>query len=230
MCHVVSIQLSSIFLRSTSTSFHTSHNQAFTRESSINRKILAFFFFLERNDSLVWEQPFTYYSSPLNSLEHLCSSSLHVWTISTLPLSFCPPQKLLPPCLEYPFLNIISPGMPINPSQYPHSTTFIFWCASSWLANSLRPRQHNWSDNHLIQLIFKPSRLILFTRDTGCEPPFNPLRFNTMCNIIAISPFPWIVDPRYLKLSILGWLLYQSSLPHMPRELLSRNCTLSTLV
>lgn len=34
------------------------------RESSIDRSILAYFD-LERNDSLVWEPPFTHYSSPL---------------------------------------------------------------------------------------------------------------------------------------------------------------------
>lgn len=41
------------------------------RESSINRSILALFY-LERNDSLVWEPPFPHYSSPLKrAIENL---------------------------------------------------------------------------------------------------------------------------------------------------------------
>lgn len=71
----------------------------------------------------------------------------------------------------------------------------------------------------LKNLPFKSWRHILIAQEAGCEPPLHPPAQIRRVTFLSISQFPWIIEPRYLRLSLLGMACgYNVSLPsHVTR-------------
>lgn len=105
--------------------------------------------------------------------------------------------------LDIHLLNPFSPNFPRHPSRHPYFCYLHH--LDVWVLEQLTLYriQLGWSDYHYIKLIFK-TWWHIFSHKT----PYASLHFIHPSNIWCVaslsnSYFPWIIDPKYLKLSLL---------------------------
>lgn len=109
------------------------------------------------------------------------------------------------------------------------SATFIFWTYNFLTDQQSIPYSRVGLRTTLSNLPLSLSDTFLSHRTLDVSLHFNYLVPIWYATSLLISPSPWIIEPRYLKLSW-GWLVYQFSLPHLPHVMWHWTCTLCTLL
>lgn len=140
----------------------------------------------------------TVHSQPLTSPHCICTSPHYI----PEPPAFCPaPMPLL--VSDIVVFNSISPSICTHASLHLHLRHYHLLNVILLDWPTLCSTQLSWSNHSYITCLLCCWCHFLITKDFGCEPLFHPPCTNTGVTFSSISPFPWIIDPWYLKISVL---------------------------